>query len=90
MKIKAVDADLSLGGDTFTGRLAQHCLQALPAASGATSSCHCFRFKSGKGKSASVLPGCVLRLEMYKMRPAPCSISPKVLATCTWLVQLHG
>ena len=40
MKIKAVDADLSLGGDTFTGRLAQYCLQELPAALGVLASCY--------------------------------------------------
>lgn len=35
MHVRAVDADLTLGGDTFTGRLAQYCLQELPQITGA-------------------------------------------------------
>lgn len=36
MKLKAVDADLTLGGDTFTGHLAQYCLEQLPGIAGKT------------------------------------------------------
>ena len=36
MRIKAVDADLTLGGDTFTSRLVQYALEELPAATGAS------------------------------------------------------
>jgi hypothetical protein len=35
MHIKAVGADLTLGGEIFTARLVQHCLDELPAATGA-------------------------------------------------------
>jgi molecular chaperone DnaK (HSP70) len=34
MHIKAVGADLTLGGEVFTARLVQHCLDELPAATG--------------------------------------------------------
>lgn len=34
MHIKAVDADLTLGGDGLTSRLATHCMERLPIMSG--------------------------------------------------------